>query len=156
MQERTQETVIRVNPLGPAAMLSGVIQEHLLGSPLVDLIGGKPVPEMSLQARCLEEPIQRAMLRGGGELVLAKSEKRTPVFASERELREIRILAGGTARAEQVVKPHAGAIVPMVVEIELPDDRLGAVHEFDITETAAGGNIVGGIRVVVVRGHHWW
>jgi hypothetical protein len=137
-------------------MLSGVVKEQLLASPLIELVGAKPVPEASMQARCLTEPIERTMLRGGGELVLAKSEKKTPVFASDRELREIRILAGGTAHAEQIVKPRPGAIVPMVAEIELPEDRLGAVHEFDITETTTGGQVVGGIRVVVVRGHHWW
>jgi len=154
--QRTQEWVIRVDPLGPDTVLSDVIKEQLLGSPLIELVGAKPVPEMSVPARCLNEPIQRAMLRGGGELVLAKSEKKTPVFAAERELRDIRILAGGTAKSEQIVKPQPGAIVPMVAEVELPDDRLGAVYEFDITQTAAGGHVVGGIRVVVVRGHHWW
>ncbi len=154
--ERTQESVIRVNPLGPDTVLSGVIQEQLLASPLIELSGAQAVPETSVPFGCLNEPLQRAMLRGGGELVLAKSEKKTPVFASERQLREIRILADGTAKPEQVVKSHPGAIVPMVAEVELPDDRVGAVYEFDITQAAAGGHVVGGIRVVVVRGHHWW
>ena len=84
-----------------------------------------------MPARCLTEPIERTMLRGGGELVLAKSEKKTPVFASERELREIRILAGGTAKAEQIVQPQPGAIVPMVAE-KTKALRLGHPDDGDV------------------------
>ena len=151
-----QKSVVRVAGVQGHGALGDVVKEELLKSRLIHLHGGKPVPEVGMHRRMLREPLQRAMMRGGGELALARTPEHMPLFPAQRPVSDLRVFGEGGAGREIDITPRAGVILPMRVNFELPDERPGAVHEFDITQTRADGLVLGGIRVVVVRGLAWW
>jgi hypothetical protein len=150
--------------------LPGVIREHLLALPFVDLAGGRErrqrtqkitpelfeflVPQFGeelLRAGPLPlEPRERARLAGGGQLVLA--EKDVPLQPAKRPLDEIGIEGAGR-REGNAFEVTVGPKDPERVAIDLraaEKDRPGTVRIVDLVERDGEGAIVGGTTFVTV------
>jgi hypothetical protein len=146
--------VIRIHKLPVERVLSPVIKETLLTSPLVQLEREREAAagedeEEPLSPFCVKEPVERRRLRHGGELFLAGSEHR--IHASETELARAGIVYGDRLVQNIEVAPVAGASPVRTIVLDLSKDDLGGVHEFDITHTNQKGQVVGGMRAVVLN-----
>jgi hypothetical protein len=146
-----KEALVRVDRVPPERVLTPVIQEQLLSSTTVTLVGGKPTPEADLPGLCLTEPRGRIRLRGGGELVLARGE--FPIHPADPICQ---VTLGGEERpegrrAELQVVPQRGRPLPVTAQFEIrPEGKPGGVEEFDFVCELGDGQVAGGLRVVLL------
>jgi hypothetical protein len=154
LPDDVEELLVRVDPVPEERALTPVIQEQLLATGFVDLVGGEPVPEAKLPAECLDEPRQRIRLRGGGELVLTGGDVRIHpteeiierVFLSSQKHEEV------TDRyAELRVVPRRGRAHPLSAHFVIePQGKPGGVQEVDLVLRSDKDQLLGGIRVVLL------
>jgi hypothetical protein len=146
-----KEALLRAEPVPQERVLTPVIQEQLLSSSTVTLVGGKPTPEADVPGPCLTEPRGRIRLRGGGELVLARGE--FPIHPADPICQ---VALGGRERpagrrAELQVVPQRGRPLPVTAQFEIrPDGKPGGVEEFDFVCELGDGQVAGGLRVVLL------
>jgi hypothetical protein len=146
-----KEFRLRVEPVPTERVLTPVIREQLLATAAVTLSGGKPTPEANAPGICLREPRERILLRGGGELVLARGN--VPIHPGNDSAPEVVLVnreqqTGSTEPLPIVLRP--GRRLPVTAHLKIsPQAKPGSVHEFDIILEGGGGQ-AGGIRVVVL------
>ena len=104
-------------------------------------------------------PIERAMLAAGVRLRLAGLDREIEPQPAQLPAREVGLVAdglraqvaGGLKAPDVDIDLEAGVLKPIAVDIAVPDETpLGGVHTFDVTQTNAKGQIVGGARLVAV------
>ena len=146
-----KEFRLRVEPVTTERVLTPVIREQLLATAAVMLSGGRPTPEADAPGICLSEPRERILLRGGGELVLARGN--VPIHPANDPAPEVILVnqeqpLGSADPLRIVLRP--GRRLPVTAQLKIsPEAKPGDVHEFDIILEGGGGN-AGGIRVVVL------
>jgi hypothetical protein len=147
-----KEALVRVDRVPPERVLTPVIQEQLLSSNTVTMVGGKPTPEADAPGICLTEPRGRIRLRGGGDLVLARGE--FPIHPADpvcelAALGDQEPLEG--RRGELQFVPQRGRPQPITAQFEIrPEGRPGGVEEFDFVCELDDGQLAGGLRVVLL------
>ncbi len=150
------------------ALVDAVILEHLLAHPMIDLRGGKPRRQRTrtltsqqlkqlgadvderLRGPVPVEPLERARLAGGGELVMADRID-IALRPARRALPEIAIEGDGV-RGQSIkvqTKPHGPTRV--VVDLKPAQaDPAGVVRVFDVAERSPSGRLIGGTTIITV------
>jgi hypothetical protein len=152
-------------------VLDATLREHLLAHPLVELRGGRKRRQRTreLSAKLVEllgpeldegllkagplplEPRERAMLGGGGELVLA-GEKGTALQPAPTPLDEVALESPAGDRGD-AIKVDATPRDPTRITVDLRaagDDPAGTVRVFDLAERDAGKALVGGTTFITI------
>jgi hypothetical protein len=154
-----EETVLRLEPITPDKVLSPVVREQLLSVGAAALVGGDPAPETRQIAAGLAvgldellhklvEPIERMLLRGGGELCPPDTE--IPVFPSEQPVKEVILNDTPFLDGPQPATATPRKALPFSLDFVFPSEPPGAVHEFDVIQETKDGRLLGGIRIVTL------
>lgn len=152
--------------------LDGALREHLLAHPRVGLIGGRerrqrtltltpalrellepPLRDVLRDSEWLPlEPRERALLAGGGRLVLTADDK-VPLTAAQTPAEGITIEAYNAAG--QSVEIVAGPDEPATLLVDLratQADKPGVYRVFDMVERDEKGRLVGGTTFITLGG----
>jgi hypothetical protein len=162
-----REFVIEAKERRGAGVLGRVEREILLAQPFVKLAGGSPRQDLRIRGRRIEsfrnregvlilpEPIERAMLRGGGKLVLS-GRQATPIALARAPLEDIEISTprpggGGGEPAQTRVRVAPRRAKQVVVELQANNnDRPGATRVIDMVQRTQQGRLIGAFRIVTV------
>jgi hypothetical protein len=148
LPDADQGAVIKVEPVPAERALSQVVREQLLMSNRIALAGGGPAPDAGAAAGGLPEPPGRTLLHGGRDLILAN----TDIKLEPRQSLPPQILLQGPCgfRPEQEVTLAPRSPLPVTALFEIVPGKPGEVFEFDVIHLLSGGQIFGGMRVVVI------
>jgi hypothetical protein len=138
-------SVIKVEPVPIERVLSQVVREQLLMSSRVALTGGRGAEAPAGNGH---EPPQRTLLRGGGDLVLARTQAK--IVPSQKPAPQVLLQGPCGFSVEQDVELQPRKPLPITAVFQVTPDDPGEVFEFDVVHLLSSGQVLGGIRVVVV------